>query len=48
MKNNNPENIEILSKNHFATKLDFWPGRDTYDEIKTTNYIIFLIFIKRN
>ena len=39
MKINNPENIEPLSRNEFATKLEFWPGRDTYEEIPTTNII---------
>ena len=48
MKNNNPENIKPLSKNQFATKLEFWPGRDTYEEIQTTNYQIFVGFIEES
>ena len=49
MKNNNNinfENLKPLSKNQFATELQFWPGKDTYDELQSTNYEIFLTFIK--
>jgi hypothetical protein len=47
MKNNKTdtsENIECLKRNQFISKLEFWPGRESYDEIQNTNFCIFVRF----
>lgn len=47
MKNNKintAENIECLTRNQFITKLEYWPGRESYEEIQSSNYGIFIRF----
>ena len=43
-KTNTSENIECLKRNQFIIKLEYWPGRDCYDEIQNTNYCVFVRF----
>ena len=47
MKNNKTnisENIECLKRSQFITKLEYWPGRESYEEIQNTNFCIFVRF----
>ena len=47
MKNNKTiklENIECLSRNQFITKIELWPGRESYAEIESSNFSTFLRF----
>ena len=46
-KANTSENIECLKRSQFITKLEYWPGRDSYEELQNTNFGVFFRFTKQ-
>ena len=46
-KINTSENIECLKRSQFITKLEYWPGRESYEELQNTNFGVFLRFTKQ-
>ena len=46
-KTNTSENIECLKRSQFITKLEFWPGRESYEELQNTNFGVFFRFTKQ-
>ena len=43
-KTNTTENIECLTRNIFIAKIEYWPGRESYPEIQSSNFGIFVRF----
>lgn len=51
MKNNKTdtsENIECLKRNQFISKLEFWPGRESYEEIQKYKFWYICTIYKSN
>ena len=46
-KTNTSENIECLKRSQFITKLEYWPGRESYEELQITNFGVFIGFTKQ-
>lgn len=41
-KTNTPEIIECLTRNQLITNIEYWPGRESYAEIQSSNFNIFI------